>query len=126
MNSPNSTAVDELPALHGHTLGFFDSSEACETMTRALIQAGFPSSTILVFQGPEGIPLLTHLMKGFQWGESAETALRQGTVELTLGHSAVCVQVDGAVAATTVANLSTQLGGHSVYHFGMMIDTQLT
>ena len=126
MISPNSAAVGELPVLHGHTLGFIDSSAACETMTHALNQAGFPSSTILVFQGPEGIPLLTHLLEGSHWGESAETALKQGTAELTLGHSAVCVEVDDAEAAATVANVSTQHGGRSVYHFGILIDTQLT
>ena len=124
--SPESVETQESPKAPGHTLGFVDTPTERETMTRALNQAGFPDEKITTFHGADGVHLLTQMMEGSLWGESAEEALKQGTEELRVGHSVVCVQVHGAEEAATVADISTQHGGHSIYHFGTLVDTRLT
>lgn len=124
--TPNSVSLDELPKLPGHTLGYIDSPSACAGLVQSLQLEGFESEDILTFQGPEGVELLTQMMKGSQWGESAETVLKRGTDELLAGHSIFCVKVDGDEEATLVASISTQLGGRSVTHFGVLVDTRLT
>ena len=124
MTQPNE--AQNLSDPRGHTVGFIDTSSACETMTQALKDAGFPDAKILVFYGEEGVHLLDRMMEGSLWGESAEEALRHGTAELRVGHAVVCVEVHGSEEAAIVAEISTQHGGHSIYHFGILVDTRLT
>lgn len=123
---PNSQDVSELPKLPGHTLGYIDSPAACAGLVQSLQLEGFEGEHIMTFQGPKGVELLTQLMNGSQWGESAETVLKQGTNELLAGHSIFCVKVDGDKEAALVAEISTQLGGRNVTHFGVLVDTRLS
>jgi hypothetical protein len=118
--------VQELPQLQGHTIGFVDTQAECEAMTLALNQAGFSNAAITVLHGEVEVPLLESLMDGSSWGESAEEVLKQGTLELRSGHSVVCIEVQNAEEAATVAAVSTQCGVRSIYHFGIMVDTRLT
>ena len=124
--SPDPVEAQALEDPQGHTIGFVDTPTACEAMTQALNQAGFSNANILVFQGEDGIHLLDHLLDGSLWGESAEECLRLGTEEFRVGHSAVCVKVHNDGEAANVAAISTQHGGHGIYHFGMLVDTRLT
>lgn len=118
--------VQELPKLQGHTIGFVDTEAECETMIRALNKAGFSDATIMVMRGEDDVDRLESLMDGSSWGESAEEVLKQGTLELCSGHSVVCIEVQTADEASTVAAISTQCGVRSIYHFGIMVDTRLT
>lgn len=118
--------VQELPKLQGHTIGFVDTHAECEAMTLALNKAGFADDAITVFHGEEDVPLLVSLMDGSSWGESAEEVLKQGTLELRSGHSVVCIEVQNAYEAATVAAISAQCGVHNIYHFGILVDTRLT
>ncbi len=118
--------VQELPKLQGHTIGFVDTRAECEAMTQALNKAGFSNAAITVLHGEEEVHLLESLMGGSSWGESAEEVLKQGTIELRSGHSVVCIGVQNADEAATVAAVSTQCGVHGIYHFGILVDTRLT
>lgn len=118
--------VQELPKLQGHTIGFVETHAECEAMIQALNKAGFSDATITVFHGAEEVPLLESLMDGSSWGESAEEVLKQGTLELRSGHFVVCIEVQNAEEADTVAAISTQCGVHGIYHFGVLVDTRLT
>lgn len=118
--------IQEMPKLQGHTIGFADTRVDCEAMTQALNKAGFSDAVITILHGAEEVPLLESLMDGSSWGESAEEVLKQGTLELRSGHSVVCIEVQNAHEAATVAAVSTQCGVHSIYHFGILVDTRLT
>lgn len=118
--------VQELPKLQGHTIGFVDTRAECEAMTQALNKAGFSNAAITVLRGEEEVHLLESLMGGSSWGESAEEVLKQGTIELRSDHSVVCIEVQNADEAATVAEVSTQCGVHGIYHFGILVDTRLT
>lgn len=116
----------EVPSVPGHTIGFVETKSACDALTQALNTAGFPDAKILVLHGASAIHLLESLLGGSLWGESAEEVLKQGTLQLGDGHVVVCVEVENANEAATVASVSTQHGGYSIYHFGLLIDTRLT
>ena len=121
-----SEDAQPVPVLKGHTIGFADTPAVCVAMAQALNKAGFPDARILMLHGAVEIPALERLMGGSSWGESAEKLLTQGTAELRNDHSVVCVEVQNAEQAATVAAISTQCGVRSIYHFGDFVDTQLT
>ena len=120
------TQENDVGNVQGHTIGFVDSFTDCQLMVRSLNQAGFDQDKIRVFHGVPGIAEWEQTMEGSQWGESAENALKEGLGELRLGHCVVLVEVKDAKQASAVAAISTQHGGHGVYHFGFLIDTRLT
>ena len=123
---PHSDDAPALPDLQGHTVGFVDTLAACEAVTQALNTAGLPIEKVKVLRGEEGLHLLERIMDASSWGESAEEVLKQGTVELSSGHSLIFVDVQNADEAATVAKVSTQHGAHGIYHFGLLVDTRLT
>lgn len=127
-NLSNTEPIDvpELPKLPGHTLGFIDSPAECAGLVQSLQLEGFTPEAILTFEGARGVERFEKLMQGSQWGESAESVLKQGTEELLADHCVFCVEVDGDEEAALVAEISTQLGGRSVTHFGALVDTRLT
>ena len=122
----HSANAPALPDLQGHTVAFVDTDTACEAVTQALNTAGFPHSAIQVLRGEEGLPVLQRIAKASSWGESAMDLLNQGTAELHHGHSLVLVEVKNINVAATVAAITTQHGAHSIYHFGLLVDTRLT
>lgn len=125
-DTPHPFEAQESPTARGHTIGFVETQSECAALILALNQAGYPGAQIMVFDGEAGVPLLESMLEGSLWGESAEEVLKQGTMELRDGHSVVCVEVQDAEEAATVAAVSTQHGGYSVYHFGSLVDTRLT
>jgi hypothetical protein len=116
----------ELPKLQGHAIGVVDSDLACSRLSSALAASGFNASKQLVFQGEDGIHLVNRMMEGSTWGESSEHFLMQCLIELNQGHSVVSVEVEDENEAAAVAAIASQFGAHSVYHFGLLTDTQLT
>ena len=126
LSSKDSSVAAAVPGLPGHTLGFIDSPSACEAMVEDLQDAGIAHDSILTFHGPGGLGSFIKLMQNFQWGESAETMLKQSQDELRRGHVIVCVRVQSHEDATIVAEISNQHGGHDVTHFGMWVDARLT
>lgn len=115
-----------LPKLQGHAIGVVDSDAACRQLSEELGIEGFGSSRLLIFHGQDGIDLVNRMMEGQTWGESSEHFLMQCLNELHEGHSIVSVEVDNEREASTVAAIASQYGAHSVYHFGLLTDTQLT
>jgi hypothetical protein len=124
--TPNQDVNPEETNLPGHTIGFVDSPTDCDALTQSLQQAGFPDTAITVLRGETGLELFNRLLEGSLWGEADEDVYKQGAIELTSGHSAVCVEVQDADEAARVASISTQHGGHGIYHFGTLTDTRLT
>lgn len=124
--TPEFDHGQSLPKLQGHAIGVVDSSFACQQLSEELEIAGFDSSKQLVFQGQDGVDLVNRMMEGQTWGESSEHYLMQCLNELHDGHSIVSVEVDDETQAQMVATIATRFGAHSVYHFGLLTDTQLT
>jgi len=124
--SPEFDHGQELPKLQGHAIGVVDSDLACSQLTEALAAGGFSTARQLVFQGEDGIQLVNRMMEGTTWGESSEHFLMQCLIELNQGHSVVSVEVANENEAAAVAEIASQFGGHSIYHFGLLTDTQLT
>lgn len=116
----------QLQTPRGHTIGFIDSIAECDALTAALSEAGFSNTAISVWRDDEGVRLLERMLDGSLWGESAEEILKRGTQELRNGHAVVCIAVRDAEDAGKVAAISTEHGCHSVYHFGVFVDTRLT
>ena len=125
-SAPHPVEAQEPPTAPGHTIGFIETQIACEALLQSLKIEGFSDAQIMVLHGEAAIPLLESMLEGSLWGESAEEVLKQGTVELHGGQTVVCVEVQDAEEAATVAAVSTKHGGYSVYHFGLLIDTRLT
>lgn len=124
--APEYDHGQELPKLQGHAIGIVDSDFECLQLTEALEAAGFGSAKQLVFQGQDGIDLVNRMMEGQTWGESSEHFLMQCLIELQQGHSVVSVEVRDEIEASMVATIASQFRAHSVYHFGLLTDTQLT
>ena len=116
----------EMPAPRGHTIGFVDSREGCDKITRTLVDAGFSESAITVLAGEDGIRLLKRMMGGSYWGEAAEELAEQGVSELNHGHFALVIESDDRDEAVIVANVATSHGGHGFSYFGLLTDTRLT
>ncbi len=110
----------------GHAIGFVETSTECDAAVKALEVAGYADSAMLILRGEEGQLILTRMMKGSLWGESAETVYKQGTDELNRGHSILCVQAQSTAEADRVSTIVQEHGVHSVYHFGLLSDTRLT
>ena len=126
IKSPEQDFGQKLPELPGHAIGIFDSAVDGALVTDALNKAGFPMATILVFEGEDGIELMTRMMDGYQWGESTENFMKQCLSELQRGNRVVSVEVRNQSEAAAVAAIATPFGGRSVYHFGTVVDTRLT
>lgn len=124
--TPEPDYGQELPQLQGHAIGIVDSDEACSHLASALTAGGFSSDKVLIFQGEDGVELINRMMAGQTWGESSEHFLMQCLIELNQGHSVVSVEVEDEAEASAVAAIATQFGAHSMYHFGLLTDTQLT
>ena len=114
------------PELQGHTVAFVDTDAACDAVMQALNAAGFRDAKLQVLWGEDGLHLLERIADASAWGETAEEVLKRGEIELRIGHSLVFVEVQNAAEADTVAAISTQHGAHSIYHFGLFVDTRLT
>jgi len=115
-----------MPAPRGHTIGFVDSVEACDAVTRTLVEAGFSESAITVLGGEDGIHLLKRMMGGSYWGEAAEELADQGVNELNHGHFALVIEAEDRDEAVIAANVATSHGGHGFSYFGLLTDTRLT
>lgn len=114
-----------MPRLPGHALGIFEQDYDRKGFTTALAEAGFASNEILVFEGEDGVNLMKRMLDGFQWGESAEAFLKQAISELGRGHCVVSVAVTDPREAERIGTVAARFGGHSIYHFGEVIDVQL-
>ena len=116
----------EMPEPQGHAIGFVDTQSACDSVIRDLNAAGFPNSTIAVMSGNDGIQLLTRMMDGSLWGETAEDLLKQGVIELSHGHLALTIDARDRDQALVVANVAAKHGGHGFSFFGGLTDERLT
>jgi hypothetical protein len=122
----NADDVLALPELQGHTVAFVDTDAACDAVMQALNVAGFPDAKLQVLWGEDGLHLMERIAKATSWGETSEEVMKQGETELRGGHSVVFVEVQNAEEAERVAEVSTPLGAHGIYHFGSLVDTRLT
>ena len=116
----------EMPELQGHTIGFVDTQTDCDAVIQELNSAGFSDSTMIVLNGDNGIRLLTRMMSGSLWGETAEDLLKQGVLELSHGHFALTIEARDRDQALAVANTSAKHGGHGFSYFGELTDERLT
>lgn len=116
----------QMPAPSGHAIGFVNTQAQCDAVTDALVDAGFPESSITVLGGDDGVHLLKRMMSGSLWGETAEDVAKQGAHELDHGHFVVVIETEDRDEAVIAANVATTKGGHGFNHFGILADERLT
>ncbi len=116
----------EMPELQGHTIGFIDTRTDCDAAILELNSAGFSDSTMSVLNGDHGIRLLTRMMSGSLWGETAEDLLKQGVIELSHGHFALIIEARDRDQALAVAAAAAKHSGHGFSYFGELTDERLT
>jgi len=114
------------PKPQGHVMGFVDTKVDLQSMMTALRQNGFPDQRFTILQGTKGLEEFETMMEGSQWGESAERFTAQGREELATEGILLRVEVRDDAEAARVTELLRPLGIRSVFHFGALIDTQLT
>lgn len=107
----------------GHVMGFVDTEAE---LVAALEQSMIEQERVSLFHGELGVENFEQMMDGSQWGESAEKFLAQGRLELADGHFLLSVKVHDDEDAARVAELLKHSGIHSLFHFGTLVDTQLT
>jgi hypothetical protein len=110
----------------GHVIGFVDTHDGCDAVTRALIGSGISNERIIVLHGQDGRELLDRMMDGFLWGEEAEQVMREGERELLAKHFVLCVEAKERDEGLQIAKVAESQGGHGFTHFGSVADVRLT
>lgn len=112
--------------LRGRLFCILDSQVVMNATYSALHAMRIEDRQILAFSGPDAVERLNEWMQGSQWGESAETAYQDGISALNDGKSVLIIEASTLEAAQEITAALQPLGAHSVFHFGDLVDTQLT
>jgi hypothetical protein len=116
----------ELSPPAGRAIGFVDTKEQFEAVTRALTAAGYSDSRIVALRGEDGIDMLTRLQKSFNFGDGEDAIMAFSIEELRAGHYALGIEVHDRAAALRVVDLTKPLGAHSFGYFGTWVNERLT
>ena len=116
----------ELPKPAGRVVGFVDTQEQFEAVSKALLQAKYPESTIIALHGPDGIDMLKRQRETFQFGDGENAIEEFALNELRAGHYAIAVEVENRADAIRVMNWTQPLGGHSYMYLGNWVNERLT
>jgi hypothetical protein len=115
-----------LAAPDGQAIGFVDTKEQFDAVTKALNAAGYADSTIIALKGEDGIDLLKRLRETFHFGDGEDAIAEFSIKELKQGHYALGVEAKDQRDAVRIASLSEPLGGHSFSYFGTWVNERLT
>ena len=89
----NKERGQELPIPEGKTIGFVDTEDQLNAITRALNDAGYPDAKIAALHGPEGVEMLERLRDVAFFGDFERTIADKGVHELQKGHYSLAVAV---------------------------------
>jgi hypothetical protein len=126
MIQPTQDHGQKLPVPEGKAIGFVDTNEQLNAITRALNDAGFPDSKIRVLHGHDGVELLERLRDVAFFGDWERAVADKGITELEEGHYSFAVDVSGREDALRISNIAEPFGGHSINYFGKWVNEQLT
>jgi hypothetical protein len=126
MIEPTTFHGQELPVPESRVIGFVDTDEKLQTISKRLNEAGFSDSKIRVLHGPDGIQMLEGLREVPFFGDFERAVADFGIQELQNGHYSMNVAVKDRDEALHVTNIGESNGGHSFTYFGKWMNEQLT
>ncbi len=126
MIQPIRDRGQDLPVPEGKTIGFVDTKNQLDSITRALNEAGYPDSAITSLHGRDGVDMLERLRDVAFFGDWERAVADKGIAELELGHYSFAVAVKDRDEALRISDLVEPYGGHSINYFGKWVNEQLT
>ena len=116
----------QLATPEGHAIGFVDTKEQFDAVTKALNAAGYAESRITALKGEDGVDMLERLQETFNFGDGEDAIMEFSIKELQEGHYALGIEADDRDDAMRVASLAEPLGAHSFSYFGTWVNERLT
>jgi hypothetical protein len=116
----------QLAAPAGHAIGFVDTKEQFDAVTKALKAAGYEESRITALKGEDGVDMLERLQETFNFGDGEDAIMEFSIKELQEGHYALGIEAGDRDDAMRVARLAEPLGAHSFSYFGTWVNERLT
>jgi hypothetical protein len=116
----------QLATPEGHAIGFVDTEEQFDAVTKALKTAGYTESKIIALKGEDGVDMLERLQETFNFGDGEDAIMEFSIKELQQGHHALGIEAKDRDDAMRVASLSEPLGAHSFSYFGTWVNERLT
>ena len=116
----------ELATPEGQAIGFVDTKEQFDAVTKALKAAGFAESKIVALKGEDGVDMLERLQETFNFGDGEDAIMEFSIKELQEGHYALGIEAEDRDEAMRVASLAEPLGAHSFSFFGTWVNERLT
>ena len=116
----------ELSRPEGQTIGFVDTKEQFDAVTKALKAAGYAEPSISALKGEDGVDMLERLQEMFNFGDGEDALMELSLKELRAGHYLLSVRAEDQEDAVRVASLSEPLGAHSFSYFGTWVNERLT
>ena len=116
----------ELATPEGQAIGFVDTKEQFDAVTKALKAAGYAESSIIALKGEDGVDMLERLQETFNFGDGEDAIMEFSIKELQKGHYALGIEANDRDDAMRVASLSEPLGAHSFSYFGTWVNERLT
>lgn len=124
--APANDHGQELARPESQTIGFVDTKEQFDAVTRALKTAGYADSNIIALRGADGVDLLERLQETFNFGDGEDAIVEFAIKELRAGHYALGIETKDRAGAMRVAHLLEPLGAHSFSYFGTWVNERLT
>ena len=116
----------ELATPEGQAIGFVDTKEQFDAVTKALIAAGYAKSKIIALKGEDGVDMLERLQETFYFGDGEDAILEFSIKELQKGHYALGIEAKNRDDAMHIASVSEPVGAHSFSYFGTWVNERLT
>ena len=116
----------ELAPPAGKAIGFVDTKEQFDAVTKALNAAGYAESRITALKGEDGVDMLERLQETFNFGDGEDAIMEFSIKELQEGHYALGIEAEDRDDAMRVASLAEPLGAHSFSYFGTWVNERLT
>ena len=110
----------------GRVIGFVDTKEQFDAVTKALNAAGYAESRITALKGEDGVDMLERLQETFNFGDGEDAIMEFSIKELEKGHYALGIEAEDRDDAMRVVNLAEPLGAHSFSYFGTWVNERLT
>ena len=116
----------ELTRPEGQAIGFVDTREQFDAVTKALKAAGYADSNVIALQGEDGVDMVERLQETFNFGDGEDAFMESSLRELQAGHYAISVKAEDRADALRAASLTEPLGAHSFSYFGTWVNERLT
>ena len=123
---PNIDHGQKLSRPEGQTIGFVDTKQQFDAVTKALKSAGYAEATISALKGECGVDMLERLQQMFYFGDGEDALLELSIKELDAGHYLLSVRAKDQEDAVRVAGLAEPFGAHSFSYFGTWVNERLT